>query len=48
MALRELAVLFQAMIDRKLRLRPAGPVGWLRSNFILGVTALPVTAHGTA
>jgi cytochrome P450 len=39
----ELAILLDALVDRQIRLEPAGPAKYLRSNFILGMNSLPVT-----
>ncbi|MGW2088309.1 cytochrome P450 [Streptomyces sp. NPDC001880] len=38
----ELARLFEGFAEEGLRFRPSGPVRRLRSNFILGITRLPV------
>ncbi|GAA2340036.1 cytochrome P450 [Dactylosporangium salmoneum] len=42
----ELRTLFAKLIERRVRLVPAGPVARLRSNFILGVNQLPVEVIG--
>lgn len=42
----ELSVLFERLLARDVRLRLAGPVERLRSNFMLGIKHLPVTAAG--
>lgn len=42
----ELAAVLRRMIDQQVRLRLAGPVRRLRSNFILGITSLPVEVVG--
>ncbi len=38
----ELALLLEGMHERRLRVEPAGPVGYVRSNFVNGVATLPV------
>ncbi|MGC4865235.1 cytochrome P450 [Micromonospora sp. DT53] len=42
----ELTVLFRQMLDRRWHFEPAGDVRYLRSNFILGITRLPVAVVG--
>jgi cytochrome P450 len=44
----EVSIAFDLLRRRRLRLRPAGPAGPFRSNFILGVRALPVTVATAA
>jgi cytochrome P450 len=44
----EVSIAFDLLRRRRLRLRPAGPAGQFRSNFILGVRALPVTVTAAA
>jgi cytochrome P450 len=47
-AQRELTTLFSAVLDKGARFRLAGSVGLHRSNFILGITRLPVEVVDTA
>lgn len=42
----ELSLLFERIAAQGIRFRPAGPPQRLRSNFILGVTSLPVEVTG--
>ena len=41
----EMAVLFERLLAAGVRLRTAGPIRRLRSNFILGITSLPVAVE---
>jgi cytochrome P450 len=38
----ELTTLFRRLLDGRVQFTVSGPVMWLRSNFILGITSLPV------
>ena len=42
----ELRVVFEELSKRGVRFEPAGPVDYLRSNFIAGIKRLPVRVVG--